>query len=90
MTKDDQKYDQRERRCPKLGSVVSFSYCRTCEPEKAPCVKLLDCWWEYLDIMSYVNAHFSPETVSGLVHWKPKPKVATILELIEKARQNKE
>jgi hypothetical protein len=93
MTKTDylkEAFDHLERRCPRLGHMVSFSYCRKCEEKGFPCFKVLDCWWEYFDIVGYMRYHLSPEQFQSLNQRKPKPKITSILQLIREARERHE
>jgi hypothetical protein len=80
--------DDLERRCPRLGGPVTFKYCRFVGPGRTPCWKIADCWWERFDVMAYLKAALSEEELKRLLESRPKPKVASILELIEQARQH--
>lgn len=80
--------DMLERRCPRLGSVVHFGYCRRIEGEdEKPCSKVLDCWWERFDVAAYLRQNLSVETFDRLTHSAPPNKMADLLTLIEQARQ---
>lgn len=79
--------DQLQRRCPRLGSPVEFSYCMTCDPD-FPCFKIFDCWWEYFDVVSYMRQKLSDEQFEKLTQRKTKPKVASILEIIHEIQQS--
>ncbi len=76
-----------QRRCPRLGHDIPFSYCLTCGENGGPCWKIADCWWETFDILGYLNKNYPPETVSALLEARPKPKITTIVELIQQAQQ---
>lgn len=77
-----------ERRCPRLGGPVSFSYCKTCDEDRNPCFKIIDCWWETFDVVRYLKDHLSEEQFSRLSGATPRPKIASLVELIEKAKKN--
>lgn len=79
--------EKRQRRCPRLGHEVSFSYCLTCGENKGLCWKIADCWWEIFDVVEYLEAHYPSETVAAVLSSRPKPKITSILELIEQAKQ---
>lgn len=68
-----------------LGHEVPFSYCRTSQ-EGNPCFKILDCWFDKFEIQAYLDAHYTPEAQATFLS-KPAPKVVTLLDLIEKAKQ---
>ncbi|MFO7707693.1 MAG: hypothetical protein R6V84_05925 [Desulfobacterales bacterium] len=74
------------RRCPRLGGPVTFGYCMGCE-HKRPCTKIVDCWWETFDIVRYLQDQLPADRFEQLMHARPKPKIASLLELIEKARK---
>jgi hypothetical protein len=80
--------DKLERRCPRLGGPVSFTYCRTAGDEKGVCFKILDCWWEYFDVAAYMKAELSAEEFEALSRKKAPSKVTSLLSLIEQARKN--
>ena len=75
-----------ERRCPRLGGPVSFGYCKTIGDDGLPCFKTMDCWWEYFDIQTYLKEHLSEKEMESFLSTKAPPKVASIIELIEKAK----
>lgn len=79
--------DQLERRCPRLGGPVPFGYCRTSGDDLSVCWKILDCWWESFDVVMYLQNFLSPEQLNQLVRAKPKPKIVTLVELMEQAKK---
>lgn len=80
--------DGLEMRCPRLGGAISFQYCRTCGDENLPCWKIADCWWETFDVMSWLRESLPEDQIQQILEKKeqPQPKVSTLLDLIEKAR----
>lgn len=79
--------DALERRCPRLGHPVAFGYCRQhCDGEDGRCTKVLDCWWEIFDVASYFRDRLTAEAFGRLSAAQPKPKVASLVELIQQAR----
>jgi hypothetical protein len=83
VDKDDLKI-----RCPRLGGPVPFSYCDQTGHNGHPCFKVMDCWWQYFDVMDYLKKRFSTEELAEFLDQQPRPKLTGILELIEQARQN--
>jgi hypothetical protein len=81
-------HDGRERRCPILGHDVHFSYCRH-PGQELPCRKVLDCWWEAFGVEAFLRSHFTGEQIAGILA-PPKPKVATLVDLIDQARKRTE
>lgn len=80
--------DDLERRCPRLGHRVPFQYCLDFGNEgPLPCWKVIDCWWEFFDIRSYLKDHFSEEDVSTLENAQPKPKIMSLIELADQAKK---
>jgi len=84
-TVDDK--DSLERRCPRLGGPVPFSYCRTTGEGGMPCFKIMDCWWETFDVRTYLENNLSEAAFKSLTEAKPPDKIASILDLIERAKQ---
>ncbi len=71
-----------------LGHVVPFKYCRTVK-EGMPCQKVLDCWFEMIPIQKFVDSNYSEEQVKAFLS-PPKPKMVTLIDLIEKAKKSAE
>jgi len=78
--------EKKERRCPRLGSLIQFSYCMNCSDSHLPCWKVIDCWWEIFDVKAYLQTNLSAEDFQELMNQKPKDKVMSLLELIEQAK----
>jgi hypothetical protein len=57
-----------------------------CELDQ-PCAKIADCWWETFDIVRYLQDHLPEDQFSRVMNARPKPKVASLVEMIEKAKQ---
>ena len=74
------------RRCPRLGNPVPFDYCEICGDEQQPCFKILDCWWEHFDVVQYLKDNLSEDQFNRLTEARAKPKVTSLIELIEQAR----
>jgi hypothetical protein len=75
------------RRCPRLGNSVPFHYCKICGDHQQPCFKILDCWWEYFDVVQYMQDHLSEDQFNRLMEASPNPKVSSLVELIEQAKK---
>jgi hypothetical protein len=74
------------RRCPRMGNPVPFHYCKICGDEQQPCFKILDCWWEHFDVVRYLKDNLPEEQFNRLMAVRPKPKIASLVELIEQAK----
>lgn len=79
-----------ERRCPRLGGPVSFSYCKQSGEDLQPCFKIIDCWWETFDVVRYLKDHLPEGQFSKLLAAKPRPKIASLVDLIEKAKKDRD
>ncbi len=77
--------EQLTTRCPRLGQQIAFSYCRT-ENNGLPCSKALDCWHTRFPVEDLLRKELSPEEWKQAFESPPKPKVHSLLELIEKAK----
>ena len=73
-------------RCPKLGHQIAFSYCRT-ENRGLPCFKTLDCWHTRFPVEELLRKELSPEEWKQAFESPPKPKVQSLLEMIEEAKK---
>jgi hypothetical protein len=85
----DQPIDDQERRCPRLGSPISFRYCMLSGEDDDICWKILDCWWETFDVESYLKANMPEVAFKHLMATadKPKNKIGSILEIAEKVKK---
>ena len=75
-------------RCPRLGHQIEFSYCRT-ENRGLPCFKTLDCWYTRFPVEEFLKKELSPEEWKQAFESPSKPKVQSLLELIEEAKNLK-
>jgi len=82
----NQKESGLVRRCPRLGNPVPFNYCEICGDDQQPCFKILDCWWEHFDVVQYLRDNLSEDQFKLLMAARSKPKVTSLLELIEQAK----
>jgi hypothetical protein len=74
------------RRCPRLGGPVGFKYCMSGEGQH-PCAKVVDCWWETFDILQYLRDNLSADQLDRVLNARPRPKVASLVELIAQAKE---
>jgi hypothetical protein len=79
------EHDGISRRCPMLGHEVVFSYCRL-PGQEIPCGRMFDCWWEMIDIQAFIADNYSEEIQNAMTR-PPKPKMLSLIELIEQARK---
>ena len=79
--------EELEIRCPTLGGTVPFRYCMA-PAEPTACFKILDCWWEIFDVVSYLRDRLPKEALDSLLGDRDRPnRLHTILELIEKYKK---
>jgi hypothetical protein len=79
-------HDFIQQYCRMLGHKVPFAYCRSMNNE-LPCRNTLDCWKEVFPVENFVNKFFSKEEISLFLE-SPKPKIAQIFEIMEKAKKS--
>ena len=79
-------YAEKEVRCPRLGGPVTFEYCRV-ERRDLPCARAVSCWRAYFDVEQYFLDLLGPEDFDKCFSAEPQPKIVTLVELIERARQ---
>ncbi len=80
--------DELAIRCPRLGHQISFSYCLH-ENGKLPCFKTLDCWHNYFQVEDYLKETLTTEEWEKTFFQSGKPKVLTLIELIQQAKNSK-
>ena len=81
------EHDDHRIRCRRLGHEVTFGYCRTQEGSTV-CPLILDCWWEVFDVAGFLREHLEPAEFEKLARRGFRPKVTSLLDLIQQARQN--
>ncbi len=86
--KIDTSYDEYTTRCPMLGHLVPFKYCRQVNHQK-PCHRLLDCWHEIFNVKAFVESNYSEKDIASILS-PPKHKLSQILELVEKAKKSRQ
>jgi len=79
--------DDFEIRCPKLGHHLAFSYCRA-ENKGLPCFKIIDCWYGHFMVEDFLRRELEPEEWVRVFNRPPKPKVLSLIELIEEAKKS--
>jgi hypothetical protein len=82
---DDLSPDHLEQYCRMLGHEIRFGYCRLL-PEGRPCRLIVECWQGRLDVASFLNARYSRDQIEAFLA-PPKPKLNSLIELIERAKQ---
>ena len=80
------KPDDLERRCPRLGGQIRFNYCRGRDGGTDPCFKVLDCWWERFDVVTYFRRQLSEQAFARLTQARPPDKVASLVDIIRQAQ----
>ena len=60
------------------------------ENQGQPCGRALTCWSFHFDVEAYFRSRMSPERFEECFNGQIKPKVVTLIELIEKAQKNME
>ncbi len=89
MNLEKDKYDSLLIRCPRLGGEVTFAYCRV-EGGDLPCARICACWQVSIPIATYLEKALTPEQAERVVGRQPKEKIATLVELVEAARDVKD
>ena len=82
------EYDSKTGYCRMLGHHLDFNYCRSVK-DGLPCFKIIDCWFEHIPIQEFIKKHFSEEKIKEILT-PPKSKIDSIVEIITKARKNKD
>ncbi len=88
----DPTIENLERRCPRLGSPITFQYCLISGEDDTICGKILDCWWERFDVENYLKNNMSAAEFNSLMARAEKPpnKISSIVEIVEAAKKRVE
>jgi hypothetical protein len=78
--------DDYQIRCPRLGHLIPFSYCRF-ENRGLPCFKTLDCWYDHFLIEDFLRKELVSEEWDKTFSRPAISKTASLVELIEQARK---
>lgn len=78
--------DEFKIHCPRLGHQIYFSYCRN-ENQGLPCLKTLDCWHTHFKVEAYLKEQLSEAEWEKAFQRQVKPKMLSLLELIEQAKK---
>jgi len=81
--------DDIQIRCPRLGHQISFSYCRS-ENQGLPCFKTLDCWHAIFEVEVFLQMELTSEVFDNTFKRTTKPKLLSLVELIEQAKKTKQ
>jgi hypothetical protein len=81
-------YDDNMIRCPRVGGEVNFKFCRT-ENNMLPCRWIVGCWQRRIEINNFLEDHYSNEELTQIFS-PPKPKIESLLSLVEKAKKVKQ
>lgn len=79
-------HDDKVMYCRMLGHEVPFKYCRTGATGQV-CRRIFDCWFQTFDVASFMRAHYTDAEIQSILA-PPKPKMATLAELIRQAQNN--
>ena len=82
-----EQHDEKTIRCPRVGGEVNFRFCRS-ENNMLPCRFIVGCWEMRLDVNQFLEEHFSKEELNR-IFLPPKPKIESLVELIERANKAK-
>lgn len=82
----DDKYDNEEIYCRKLGHHLNFKYCRQ-EQHPLPCPAVKRCWQYKIEIDDFLKESFSANEIAYLDE-PHTPKILSILDIVKKAQEN--
>ena len=79
-----EQYDEEQIRCPKIGDIVPFKFCRT---SGSPfCWMVIPCWAVRIDIGQFLADNYSPETIAQGIEQPQGGRLGGIMETAEKYR----
>ncbi len=83
-----EQHDDKAMRCPRVGGEVNFRFCRF-ENNMLPCRFIVGCWQGQIEIEVFLNEQYSEEELDS-IFTPPRPKMETLVDLMEKARKTKQ
>ena len=83
-----EQYDNETIRCPRVGGEVNFRFCRF-ENNMLPCRFIAGCWQGRMDIEKLLREHYSEDELDR-IFTPPKPKIESLMGMIEKVRKEKQ
>ncbi len=79
--------DTLETHCPRLGGQVPLRYCLK-PAQETPCPRIMDCWWQTIDIESLLRSHLDPEQFeSFLKSPKSTDRLDFILNILDRLKK---
>ena len=70
-----------------MGGPITFQYCRETGEGDLPCWKVVDCWWEYFDVVAFFRKTLPAEKCAQIINARPKPKLTSLIELAQEAKK---
>jgi hypothetical protein len=67
------------------GSVIKFLF-----RMGFPCFKILDCWHSHFQVEKFLREQLTPEEWEKVFKRQLKPKVLTLVEMIEQAKRRQD
>jgi hypothetical protein len=83
-----EQYDDKTMRCPRVGGEITFRFCRF-ENNMLPCRFIAGCWQGQMDIEAFLDEHYSEEDLNRIFA-PPKPKMESLVNLMEKVKKEKQ
>lgn len=83
-----EEHDDKTIRCPRVGGEVNFRFCRF-ENNMLPCRFIAGCWQGQMDIEALLHEHYTEEELER-IFVPPKPKIESLVGLIEKVKKEKQ
>lgn len=71
-------------RCPPLGGEVPFRHCRRLNGG-LPCQRLLGCWQDQLDVLTFLREHYTLEELEPIFH-PSKPRLDIMFETVSRVK----
>ena len=83
-----EQHDEKTIRCPRVGGEVNFRFCRS-ENNMLPCRFIVGCWQGQINIGAFLQEHYSEDELNRIFA-PPKPKIESLVGLMEKVRKEKQ
>ncbi len=74
--------EQKTIHCSRLGGTVTLGYCMS-PAQDAPCERIRDCWWQFLDIDRYLAECLGREGLLELINKPRRDRLGIILDVLK-------
>lgn len=80
------RYDELMTRCPRLGCIITFGYCRI-EQGDLPCSRLIACWRPSIPVEAWLEQGLSPGQIERFTRSTAGDRITTLFEAADNLKK---